>query len=197
LFELGRVHGFVRRYVPRRERARVTRVGAQIGEVIATFFRGRLLVCLLKGAVLVVGLALAGFDYALLLGLAGGFLSLVPFVGPMLTGVVAFLIGLGDHGFVYTLVATVAVFTVAELVEGYVLIPKILGDSLGLHPVVILVSVFAGGAALGMFGFLIAIPLTATLVILAREFVLPVLAQLADDDWEDPAQGEPAAGSGG
>lgn len=182
LFELERVHVFVRRYVPRSEREHVTRVGAQIGEVIATFFRGRLLVCLLKGLVLVVGFALAGVDYALLIGLVGGFSSLVPFVGPFLTGVAAFLLALPDHGFLHSLVAVGLVFAVGEFLEGYVLIPKILGDSLGLHPIVILVCVFVGGAALGVFGFLIAIPLTATCVILAREYLLPVLAKLADEE---------------
>ncbi|MEO0662302.1 MAG: AI-2E family transporter, partial [Planctomycetota bacterium] len=67
-------------------------------------------------------------------------------------------------------------------IEGYVLIPKVLGDSLGLHPVVILVSVFVGGAALGLFGFLIAIPLAATVIILFRELVMPAIEDFAEED---------------
>ncbi len=81
-------------------------------------------------------------------------------------------------------------FGLGEVIEGYVLVPKILGNSLGLHPVVVMVSVFAGGAALGMFGLLIAIPLTASLVIVTRELVLPALAQFADEDGEDLASDE-------
>ena len=57
-----------------------------------------------------------------------------------------------------------------------------MGDSLGLHAIVVIFAIMAGGAALGMFGLLIALPLTASLVILAREFLLPVLADLADRD---------------
>jgi predicted PurR-regulated permease PerM len=69
--------------------------------------------------------------------------------------------------------------------EGYVLVPKILGDSLGLHPVVVFVTVFVGGASLGMFGFLLALPIMACIVILVRELVLPALADFADEDEVD------------
>ena len=186
LFELGRIHGFVRRYIPARERERVSRIGAQIGEVISSFFRGRLVVCFLKGAILTTGLVLAGVDYALLLGMGSGFLSLIPFVGPFIGFAIALLIGMTMPGGSMTVLflKLAAVFVVAELIEGYVLVPKVLGDSLGLHPVVVLVSIFAGGAALGMFGFLIALPLTAAIVILVRELVLPALADFADESVE-------------
>src|SRR5262249_16828664 len=70
----------------------------------------------------------------------------------------------------------------AEMVENYVLLPRILGESLGLHPVVVILAIMAGGASMGMFGLLIALPLTASLVILAREYLLPVLAQLASKE---------------
>jgi predicted PurR-regulated permease PerM len=183
LFELGRIHGFVRRYLPIRERERFSRIGRQVGEVLANFFRGRLLVCLLKGGFITLGLFVTGVDYALLIGMASGFLSLIPFIGPAFGFLFAASVALLDpaYGVVGALIRTGVVFAIAEALEGYVLIPKILGDSLGLHPVVVLVSVFAGGAALGMFGFLIALPLTAALVILVRELVLPALAAFADE----------------
>jgi predicted PurR-regulated permease PerM len=119
--------------------------------------------------------------------MGSGFLSLVPFVGSFLGFLVAFSMGLlpADSEFLGTLIRTGVVFGLGEMVEGYVLVPKILGNSLGLHPVVVMVSVFAGGAALGMFGLLIAIPLTASLVIVTRELVLPALAQFADEDGDD------------
>jgi len=184
LFELGRIHGFVARYIPVRERSRVKRIGRQIGEVIASFFRGRLIVCFLKGLVLTLGLALVGVDYALLLGMGSGFLSLIPFVGPLGGFLLAFVLAMAAPGASLLPVAgrIAAVFVVAEIFEGYYLVPKILGETLGLHPVVVLVSIFAGGAMLGMFGFLIALPLTAAVVILVRELVLPALADFADED---------------
>ena len=192
LFELGRIHGFVRRYLPVRERDRIARVGGRIGGVIANFFRGRLSVCLLKGLFLSVGLLVAGIDYAFLLGMASGFLSLVPFIGPFIGFVGAFAIGMvGDHTFVSALLRTGIVFILGEVLEGYVLMPKILGDSLGLHPLVVLFSILAGGAALGTFGVLAALPITASLVILFQEFVMPALRDFADEDGDgrpDPVQ---------
>jgi predicted PurR-regulated permease PerM len=182
LFELGRLHAFVRRYVPKRERERASRIGGQVGEVLANFFRGRLSVCFLKGLFLSVGLMIAGIDYAFLFGMTSGFLALVPFVGPLIGFLFAAMVGLLDHGVFGTLLRTGIVFGLAEVLEGYVLIPKILGDSLGLHPVVVLFAMLAGGSALGMLGILIALPLTASLVILIRELVLPALQAWADED---------------
>ena len=158
----------------------MSHVAAQIGEVLANFFRGRMTVCLLKGALISLGLWAAGIDYAFLLGMGGGFLSLVPFVGPLLGFVAAFLLGLVEYEFLSALLRAGIVFGLAEVIEGYVLVPKVLGDSLGLHPVVVLVSVMVGGAALGMFGLLLALPITAAVVIIARELVLPALKDWAD-----------------
>lgn len=186
LFELERIHGFVRRYVPEREKERVSRIGSEIGEVIAGFFRGRLFVCLLKGLLIALGLWVANLPYALFLGLFAGFLSLIPFVGALFGFVFAFLVLLLDSTDVLGLaLKTAAVFGIVEMIEGYVLVPKILGDTLGLHPLVVFVSVFVGGSALGMFGFLVALPLTAALIILCRELVLPALADFADEPDED------------
>lgn len=182
LFELGRIHAFVRHYLPAGERTRLARIGTQIGEVLANFFRGRLLVSLLKGLIYTVGLWVAGIDYAMLIGLGAGFLSLIPFVGSMLGLVLATLVGFLEHSFLGSLIRAGVVFGVGELVENYVLVPKILGDSLSLHPIVVLASVMAGGAAFGMFGLLVALPVTASLVILGREFLLPAMEQVARGD---------------
>jgi predicted PurR-regulated permease PerM len=186
LFELERIHGFVARYLPARDRGRLVRAGEKIGEVIANFFRGRLTVCLVKGVLLTVGLAIAGVPYAFLFGMASGFLSLIPFFGAFLGFALATLVCFLEHGLWGTLVRTGIVFGLAELIEGYVLIPKILGDSLGLHPIVVLFAILAGAAAMGMFGILVALPLTATLVILAREFLLPTLDRIARGESRAP-----------
>lgn len=190
LFELERIHAFIRRYLPKRERERVARVGGQIGEVIGAFFRGRLTVCLIKGAIISAGLAVFGVKYALLLGMSAGFMALIPFAGPMLAFIAGFTLALQQPASAThveldlfgALWRTGLVYGLAEVFEGYYLVPKILGDSLGLHPVVVLVSIFAGAAAFGMFGALLALPVTSALVILFREFVLPPLARFADED---------------
>ncbi len=189
LFELGRLHTFVRRYLPKRDRERLTGVADQIGVVVASFFRGRLAVCFVKGLILSIGLWIAGVDYAFLFGMLSGFLSLIPFFGPFIGFVAAFTIGILDHSVVGSLIRCGIVFGVAEVLEGYVLVPKILGDSLGLHPLVVIFAMLAGAAALGMFGILIALPLTASLVILFRELVLPALQKWADEEGPPGVEG--------
>lgn len=189
LFELGRMHSFVKRYLPKRDREHLSEVADQIGAVIANFFRGRLAVCFLKGLFLSIGLMIVGVDYAFLFGMVSGFLSLIPFVGPFIGFALAAVVGIPEHGVIQALVRTGIVFGVGEVVEGYVLIPKVLGDSLGLHALVVLFAMLAGGAALGMFGILISLPLTASLVILFKEFVLPALQKMADEDGPPPEPG--------
>ena len=185
LFVLRPIHDTVRRYLPKRDRARISRVGGKIGAVIASFFRGRLTVCFSKGVFLSVALTLAGVPYAFLFGMLSGILSILPFFGPFLGFVLTSVVGVVDHGVVGSLMRTSIVFALAELLEGYVLLPKILGDSLGLHPLVVFFSLLAGGAALGMMGVLVALPLTASIVILVGEFVVPALKDWADEDPAD------------
>ncbi len=190
LFELERIHTFLRRYLPKDEREHISRVGGQIGEVIGNFFRGRLAVCLAKGLFIAAGLGLCGVQYALLLGMFAGLASLIPFAGPFFAYLIGFMFALQQPPTASTqeldlwdaFWRTGLVYGLAELLEGYYLTPKILGESLGLHPVVVLVSIFAGGAAFGMFGILLALPVTASLVIVVREFVLPELAKVADGE---------------
>jgi len=181
LFVLATVHGTIRRYLPRGERERLTRVAERVGRVIASFFRGRLSVAFLKGVFLAVGLTLAGMPYGILFGMLSGFLSIIPFVGAFGGFVAACLVGVLDHGVIGSLVRSGVVFGLGEIVEGYVLVPRILGDELGLHPLVVFFALLAGGAALGMLGLLIALPLTAALVILFQEFVAPSLRELAEE----------------
>ena len=182
LFELERIHGFVHDHLPKRERERISGVAMEIGAVLANFFRGRLLICFIKGAVITVGLMVAGVPHPFLLGMLSGFMALIPFAGPFLSFLLAFFVGLQRMEPLEAALWIAPVYVFAEAFEGYVLIPKILGDSLGLHPVVILLAVFVGGSALGLFGFLIAVPLAATLIILFRALVMPALEEFAEED---------------
>ncbi len=191
LFELERIAAFVKGYVPIGQRERMARIAGQIAEVLGNFFRGRLLVCLLKGLVLAAVLGVLGVPYGFLVGALSGFLSLIPFVGPLVGYVLGFLLALLDYSVLGAAWRMAMVFAVGELMEGYVLLPRVLGDSLGMHPLVVIVSLTVAGAALGMFGLLLALPLTATVIILAREIVLPALK-----DWAEGRRARAAARGG-
>jgi predicted PurR-regulated permease PerM len=181
LFVVQDLHAGVQRYFPRRERARLTRIFERIGIVISSFFRGRLSVALAKGVFLALGLTVLDMPYGFLFGMLSGALSIIPFVGAFLGFVLALAVGILDHGVIGSAWRSALVFGLGEVVEGYLLVPKILGDQLGLHPLLVFFALLAGGAALGMLGLLIALPLTATLVILFQELVAPALRQFADE----------------
>lgn len=181
LFELERIHGFVIKYVPARNRDKVLSISRQIGVVLSSFLRGRMVISLLKGAFITLGLWLIGVPYALLLGLLAAILSLIPVVGPLVGFALGAVLAMLKFDLFDALWRTGLIYLIAEIVEGYVLTPKILGESLGLHPVVVLASLTIGGAALGMFGILLALPIAATLIILTRELVLPALSKTTQE----------------
>ena len=146
--------------------------------IIVAFFRGQLIIAFLQGLLFAIGFTLVGLKYGFVIGLTLGFLNIVPYLGN--------IIGLGtalplaffqpDGGLTRVLLVLV-VFAAVQTIEGYLLTPKIMGDRTGLHPVVIIIAIFFWGTALnGIMGMILAIPLTAFLVVfwrLAREKYLP------------------------
>jgi predicted PurR-regulated permease PerM len=134
--------------------------------IIVAFFRGQLIIAFLQGVLFAVGFSLAGLRYGFVIGLALGFLNIIPYLGSLIgLGIalpVAFFQGGGGWD---TLLWVLTVFVVVQLIEGYVLTPKIMGNRTGLHFMAIIVAVFFWGVALGgILGMILAIPLTAFLV---------------------------------
>ncbi|MCY3929862.1 MAG: AI-2E family transporter [Acidobacteria bacterium] len=143
-------------------------------DILVAFFRGQLVVAFLQGALFAIGFSIAGLRYGLVLGLALGFLNIIPYLGSIVGLAVALPIGYWQEGGGLNLVIwVVVVFALVQLIEAYVLTPRIMGDRTGLHPMAIIVAVFFWGSALnGIAGMILAIPLTAFLVVfwrLARE----------------------------
>lgn len=142
--------------------------------IVVAFFRGQLLIALLQGMLFAAGFSLAGLKYGLVLGLMLGLLNIIPYLGSMVgLGISLPLAFFQPEGGLWTLLWVLAVFTLVQMIEGYFLTPKIMGDRTGLHPMVIMIAIFFWGSALGgITGMILAIPLTAFLVVfwrLARE----------------------------
>ncbi len=142
--------------------------------IMVAFFRGQLVIASIQGLLFAIGFSLAGLKYGAVIGITLGFLNIVPYLGN--------IIGLGtalpiaffqDAGGFGRVAAVLVVFALVQSIEGYFLTPKIMGDRTGLHPVVIIIAIFFWGTALsGISGMILAIPLTAFLVVfwrLARE----------------------------
>lgn len=149
----------------------VLRLARQCDVVLATFVRGQLSVMVTLALFYGVGLAFIGVHFSLLLGIMVGFLSIVPYLGSMIgLGVALGITYVQFHAWLPE-VGVLVLFTVGHLLEGMVLTPWLIGDKLGLHPVVVIFAVLAGGHLLGFVGVVLALPLTAILVVLINELL--------------------------
>ena len=142
--------------------------------IIVAFFRGQLIIAMLQGVLYAIGFSAVGLRYGFVLGLLLGLLNIVPYLGSIIgLGISLPLAYFQQGGGLWLTGAVLIVFTVVQLIESYLLTPKIMGERTGLHPVAIIVAIFFWGSALnGIMGMILAIPLTAFLVVfwrLARE----------------------------
>ena len=142
--------------------------------IIVSFFRGQLVIAFLQGVLYAIGFSVVGLKFGLVLGLLLGFLNVIPYLGAIVGFVITIpLAYFQEGGGALTVVWVLVVITVVQLIESYYLTPKVMGDRTGLHPMAIIVAIFFWGSALGgILGMILAIPLTAFLVVfwrLARE----------------------------
>ncbi len=162
-----------REYLPLRNSPLKTEVAAvlsQINNYVIAYFRGQLLVCLIDGTLIGIALYFTGLNFAPLIGLLVVVLTMIPYVGIILCWVPAVLIAAGQWGdWTHPLIVT-GVFVVVQNLEAIFVAPKIVGNSVGLHPMTVIVSIFIWGLLIGgLLGPILAVPLTATVkVILAR-----------------------------
>ena len=154
--------------VPSRQRATVMSLARETDEVLGAFLHGQILVMIALGAIYSVGLSLVGLKFALAIGVVAGLVSFVPYLG--------FVFGIALAGLTVALepdpwlrlLGVIATFSIAQVIEGSFLTPKLIGDRIGLHPVLVIFSVAAGGQLFGFFGILLALPAAAVLSVLLR-----------------------------
>ncbi len=180
--------------VPRDNREAIFSLLQEMDDVVSGFVRGRLLVSFIMGLMFSVGWWLLDVPYAFVLGMTTGALSTVPFVGglgaPIAIGLAVLarleLPEVERAAWWMPVVLPAAVFALVSAIEGWVLLPLIAGRATRLDPVTIVVAVLAGGALLGVYGMLLAIPLAACLKILVIRVVLPRLRAWTRGDVADP-----------
>lgn len=151
-------------------RETVTYLVDEFISIIVAFFRGQFVIAFLQGVLYAIGFSLLGLKYGLILGLVLGFLNIIPYLGSIVGLGVAFPLGFFQPGGGLELVIGVAVvFTIVQTIEGYLLTPRIMGNTTGLHSMTIIVAIFFWGSALpGLAGLILAIPLTAFFVVFWR-----------------------------
>ena len=158
--------------IPRDHVATTRRLAREIDQVLAGFLRGQLTVCLILGAYYSTALMLAGLQFGLVVGAIAGAVTFIPYIGAIVGGVLAIGLALFQFWGEWVWVgAVVAIFVLGQFIEGNILTPKLVGNSVGLHPVWLLFALSAFGALFGFVGMLVAVPVAAALGVLAR-FVL-------------------------
>lgn len=163
------------RYLPLRASPLKEEIVSLLNEIntyLIHFFRGQLLVSLIDGAV--VGISLFVFlrlDFSFLIGLMVGILCLIPYLGMALCLIPAMLIAVAQYGDIIHPLWVLLIFTLAHNLDGIFISPKVIGDSVGLHPMTVIISVFAWTIILGgLLGALLAVPLTATIKVVLRRY---------------------------
>jgi predicted PurR-regulated permease PerM len=151
--------------VPRAWLGKTRAIAGDIDSVLAEFLRGQLMVMIVLAVYYTIALTLAGLSKALSIGVLTGLLVFIPYVGfglGLALGVVAALLQWSGWG---SFVAVLAVYAVGQLLESYVLVPYLVGDRIGLHPLAVIFALLAFGQLFGFAGVLLALPASAALLV--------------------------------
>lgn len=151
--------------LPRRWHAKVAQIAREIDLVLAEFLRGQLSVMVLMSIFYATGLWIAGLELALPIGLIAGMLGFIPYVGATIAIILALLSAALQFAELSQLIPIVIVFGLGQLLESMLLTPWLVGDRIGLHPVVVIFALLAGGQLFGFTGVLIALPVSAAIAV--------------------------------
>ncbi len=173
LADMPRIRRLAYRLVPHSRRPRAILIGDDILAKVGSYVLGNLIISLIAGVLTFVWLIIFGVPYPLLLSIMVALLDLVPVVGSTVAGVAVALVTLTVS--VPLCLATIGYFIVYRLAEDYLLVPRIIGNVVKVPALVTVVAVLVGGALLGIIGALVAIPIAAALLLLAREILFPRL----------------------
>ena len=147
----------------------IRRLAREIDAVLAGFVRGQVSVCLVLGTYYAVALMLAGLQFGLIVGAIAGAITFIPYIGALVGGVLAIGLALFQFwGDWFHIGIIAAIFAIGQFVEGNVLTPRLVGKSVGLHPVWLLFALSAFGSVFGFVGMLIAVPVAASIGVLMR-----------------------------
>lgn len=157
-------------WIPKDMREDIFFLGKQFLSSIQTFFQGQILVGLIMGALLAIGFSIAGINFGFVIGLFIGLLNIIPYLGTIIgLSAVLPIAYLQPGGGILLVVIALGIFVAVQVIEGYLLTPRIMGNRTGLHPLTIIIAIFFWGTALdGLLGMILAIPLTAFFVVAWR-----------------------------
>lgn len=168
LMEYQKIIGWFHEQIPPRFRTRLVEIFREVDEVLAGFLRGQMTVCATLAVAYSVALSIIGVNAAITIGIVAGLFNMVPYLGTV-TGIILSCVFLLLEGAPWTTYLVVlALFTVVSVADGLFFTPRVLGNKLGLAPVVIILAILAFGEVFGFLGVLMAVPVTAIGKVLAK-----------------------------
>jgi predicted PurR-regulated permease PerM len=169
IVDWNRMVATVDSWLPVGHRTTIRGLVAEMDTAISGFLRGQGMVCLLLGLFYAVGLTMMGLSFGVLIGLISGLLSFIPFVGSLVGLVLSVGVALVQFWPDWTMpVLALGIFAAGQFIEGNILSPKLVGESVGLHPVWLMFALLAFGSLFGFLGLLVAVPLAAIVGVLTR-----------------------------
>ncbi|WP_154650504.1 AI-2E family transporter [Geotalea daltonii] len=157
--------------VPERYRPWFCQKAAEVDEVLSSFVRGQLMLCVILAVLYSIGLYFIGIDLAILIGTISGLLFMIPYLGTLFGIVFSMLMAfLKFHDLLHPMLC-LGWFMLVQAAEGGIITPKIVGNKVGLHPVVTILALLIGGQWFGIFGMLLAVPVTAVLNVFFRSLL--------------------------
>ncbi|WP_151719212.1 AI-2E family transporter [Gemmobacter serpentinus] len=169
LLDWDRMVARVDEILPRDHAPVVRHLAREIDKVLAAFVRGQISVCIALGTFYSVALMAAGLNYGLIVGAIAGAVTFIPYVGAIIGGALAIGLALFQFwGDWFSIGIIAGIFALGQFLEGNIITPKLVGNSVGLHPVWLLFALSAFGTLFGFVGMLVAVPVAAALGVLAR-----------------------------
>ena len=169
LIDWDRLTGKINALLPLDHADTIRNLSHEVHEVISGFIRGMGSVCCILGAYYAISLMFLGLDFGLIIGVFAGLLTFIPYLGAILGGVLAIGLSLVQFwGEWNTILFVIGVFAVGQIVEGNFLTPRLVGGSVGLHPVALLLALSIFGSLFGLIGMLVAVPIAASIGVLLK-----------------------------
>lgn len=158
-------------WLPRRYAATLRQLARDMDRVLSAWLRGQLICCAILAVYYAAALSAAGLELGLTVGLMAGILSFIPYVGSITGMITALLLALAQFGTWGAVLTVFAVFLFGQVVEGYIIYPRLLGNRVELHAVWVIFALFAGGVVFGFLGVLLAVPIAAAIGVVARHWL--------------------------
>ena len=155
-------------WLPRRSAATLRQLARETDRVLSAWLRGQLLCCALLAVYYATALSAVGLELGVTVGLVSGILTFIPYVGSTVGLIASVLLALAQFGTWGGVLTVLGVYVAGQVVEGYIIYPRLLGERVELHAVWVIFALFAGGVAFGFLGVLLAVPIAATLGVVSR-----------------------------